>query len=413
MVDTAVGSTATSAPGTRLPRVFWALWVCQLVNRLGGFVEPFLVLYLTHGRHLAVATAGLVVAANGAGSVVSQLLGGWLTDHVGRRRTMLIGFAGTGLGLVVLGQARGLVAIAACAFVVGVAADLFRPAVSATVADLLAPGNRVRAYGLLFWAVNIGFSVSAVSAGVVAQLGFGLLFWINAATCLVAATVIFLAVPETRPERTGHARRGLLGVAGRDLPLLALVAISTVNATVYFQAYSTLPLAMTRSGLAVSTYGLVIALNGAVIVVLQPLLIKVLSRYDRSVVVALAMLLVGLGFGLGAVAGRSPGGAAFGYAASVVVWTLGEIGVSSVLTAVFADLAPADLRGGYMGVGGFSYSAGAVLGPMLGTAVFGHFGPVVLWTGCAALGVLVCGAQLALRPALRRRSADVTPPAGS
>ena len=407
----AVGSTATSAPDTRLPRVFWALWVCQLVNRLGGFVEPFLVLYLTHGRHLAVATAGLVVAANGAGSVVSQLLGGWLTDHAGRRRTMLIGFAGTGLGLVVLGQTRGLVAIAACAFVVGVAADLFRPAVSATVADLLAPGNRVRAYGLLFWAVNIGFSVSAVSAGVVAQLGFGLLFWVNAATCLVAATVIFFAVPETRPERTGPERRGLLGVAGRDLPLLALVAISTVNATVYFQAYSTLPLAMTRSGLAVSTYGLVIALNGAVIVVLQPLLIKVLARYDRSVVVGLAMLLVGLGFGLGAVAGN-----VVGYAASVVVWTLGEIGVSSVLTAVFADLAPADLRGGYMGIGGFSYSAGAVLGPMLGTAVFGHFGPVVLWTGCAALGVLVCGAQLALRPALRRRAETVpetAPPAGS
>lgn len=400
MVDMAVGSTATSAPGRRLPRVFWALWVCQLVNRLGGFVEPFLVLYLTQGQHLAAATAGLVVACNGAGSVVSQLLGGWLTDHVGRRRTMLIGFAGTGLGLVVLGQSRGLVAIAVCAFAVGVAADLFRPAVSATVADLLAPGNRVRAYGLLFWAVNIGFSVSAVSAGVVASLGFGLLFWINAGTCLVAAAVIFAAVPETRPERTGHAPRRLLAVAGRDLPLLGLVAISTVNATVYFQAYSTLPLAMTRDGLAVSTYGLVIALNGAVIVALQPVLIKLLVRFDRSVVVALAMLLVGLGFGLGAVAGN-----VFGYGASVVVWTLGEIGVSSVLTAVFADLAPADLRGGYMGVGGFSYSAGAVLGPMLGTAVFGHFGPVTLWVGCAVLGALMCGCQLALRPALRRRSA--------
>lgn len=402
MVDVAVGAPVGPVATRRLPRVFWALWMCQLVNRLGGFVEPFLVLYLTQGQHFTAATAGLVVAANGAGSVASQLLGGWLTDHVGRRRTMLIGFAGTGLGLVLLGQVRGLVAIAACAFAVGVAADLFRPAVSATVADLLAPKSRVRAYGLLFWAVNIGFSVSAVSAGVVARLGFGLLFWINAATCLVAAAVIFAAVPETRPERTGEARRGLFRVAGRDLPLLALVGISTLNATVYFQAYSTLPLAMTSDGLAVSTYGLVIALNGAVIVVLQPLLIRLLGRYDRSVVVGLAMMLVGLGFGVGAVAGN-----VFGYAASVVVWTLGEIGVSSVLTAVFADLAPADLRGGYMGLGGFSFSAGAVLGPLLGTAVFGHLGPVALWSGCAVLGVLLCGAQLALRPALRRRAAQV------
>src|SRR3981189_1737827 len=90
----------TGAPA--LPRAFWALWVCQLVNRLGGFVQPFLVLYLTQDRHLSAATAGAVAAAVGAGSVVSQLVGGWLSDRSGRRRTMVLGFFGTAAALLLL-----------------------------------------------------------------------------------------------------------------------------------------------------------------------------------------------------------------------------------------------------------------------------------------------------------------------
>ena len=175
----------TAAP-TALPRAFWALWVCQLVNRLGSFVQPFLVLYLTHDRHLSAGTAGAVAAAVGAGSVCAQLVGGWLADRAGRRVTMLICFFGTGAALILLGSARSMALIWVTAFLVGLLSDLFRPAVQATVADLLQPTERVRAYGLLFWAINLGFSVSTVSAGVLASFGYGLLFWVNAATSVIA-----------------------------------------------------------------------------------------------------------------------------------------------------------------------------------------------------------------------------------
>ncbi len=45
-----------------LPRSFWALWAGALVNRVGTFVVPFLALYLTQRRHLAVSAAGFVVS---------------------------------------------------------------------------------------------------------------------------------------------------------------------------------------------------------------------------------------------------------------------------------------------------------------------------------------------------------------
>ncbi len=384
----------------RLPRAFWALWACQLVNRLGGFVQPFLVLYLTQDRHLSAATAGAVAAAVGAGSVVSQFTGGWLADRIGRRHTMLVGFLGTAVALIGLGQASSMAAIWAAAFTVGLLSDMFRPAVSATVADLLGPDERARAYGLLFWAINLGFSISTVSAGVLAGIGYGLLFWLNAATSVVAAVIIWRVVPETRPEVAVTGRRALLPVAGRDGTLLLLIMVNVVYAAVYFQGYSTLPLVMAGDGLASSTYGLVIALNGVVIVLVQPFAGRLLNHRDRSAVLAVSMLLVCLGFGLGGLVHQW-----WGYAATVVVWTVGEIGFAMVFGAVVADLAPTDLRGGYMGLTGTAWGFGSILGPLVGTAVLQAAGRTVLWSACAVLGCALFAAQLALAPALRRRAA--------
>ncbi len=383
-----------------LPRAFWALWACQLVNRLGGFVQPFLVLYLTQERHLSAGTAGAVVAAVGAGSVISEFIGGWLTDRIGRRHTMLIGFLATAAALIALGQATSLPMIWATSFTVGLMADMFRPAVQATVADLLGPSERVRAYGLLFWAINLGFSISTVSAGVLSQIGYGLLFWLNAATSVIAALIIWRLVPETRPAVPESGRRALFPVAGRDLVLLLVIAINVVYAAIYFQGYSTLPLVMADDGLANSTYGLVIALNGVVIVIAQPFAVRLLGNRDRSVVLATSMLTVGLGFGLGTLVHEW-----WGYAASVVVWTFGEIGFATVFGAIVADLAPVDLRGGYMGLTGTAFGFGSIIGPLLGTSMLDAAGRTVVWTACAVLGVVLFAAQLALAPTLRRRAA--------
>jgi len=367
MSATAVGNPTSTA----LPRAFWALWVCQLVNRLGSFVQPFLVLYLTQDRHLSAGTAGAVAAAVGLGSVAAQLVGGFLTDRIGRRLTMLICFFGTGAALVLL-------------------------------ADLLQPTERVRAYGLLFWAINLGFSVSTVAAGVLASFGYGLLFWVNAATSVIAGLVIWTMVPESRPAPVaGAASRALLPVVARDTVFLLMILIQIGYATIYMQGYSTLPLAMAGDGLSSRVYGLVIGLNGVVIVLVQPFLGRWMVKLDRPKLLAASMLVVGLGFGVGAVVHSW-----WGYALSVVVWTLGEIGFAAVIGAVFADLAPIDLRGRYMGLSGMAFGVGTVIGPLAGTNALEHLGPTVTWLGCAVLGVTIFLGQYALAPALHARAAS-------
>ena len=215
---------------------------------------------------------------------------------------------------------------------------------------------------MLFWAASLGFSVATVTAGVLAKHGYGLLFWINAAASVVAALIVWRRVPETRPPTPKQTRRALLPVLLRDRLMIAMTVIYVAYFTLFLQTFTTLPLMMTADGHGPATYGAVLALNGIAIVLVQPLAVRLLDGRDSSAVLAVSMLLVGVGAGLGAIIHSSAG-----YAGSVLIWTLGEIGVAVMFGATFADLAPADLRGRYMGVASTTWSIGAVLGPLLGT----------------------------------------------
>ena len=392
----------SSVEAPALPRAFWLVWVGTLINRTGQFVEPFLVLYLTSQRGFSPAHAGIALTCFGAGAAVSQILGGWLTDHVGRRPTLAAGMVVCAVSNLALGAARGFPLICLAALVAGIGSDLYRPASAALVADLVGPEQRRRAFGLLFWAVNLGFSVASVSAGFLAERGYTLLFVLDAATCLVYAGIIWWGLAADPPRPSPSEEIGPpagFRTALRDRLMMAIVGLTILGATVYMQIDNTLPLAIVGHGLSTSTYGLVAAINGVLIVLLQPLALRVLDRFDALRVLAAGYLLLGLGFGLTAFASTL-----LGFAGTVVVWTLGEIATAGLLSALVADLAPVEARGRYSAVWGTSFGISSMLAPAIGTVTYQYLGPDVLWAGCFVAGVVTAAGFLALRPAIARRT---------
>ena len=380
-----------------LPAPYWWLWLGTLINRAGTFIEPFAILYLTGPRHLSIATAGTVVTVWGAGSVLSQPLGGYLTDRIGRRTTLSLGMFAVALALGLLSQARGLPAIMAAALFLGVVGDIYRPASSAAVADLLDGEQRTRAFALQFWAINLGFSVAALSAGLLVQLGFGTLFAVDALTSLLFGLVVLRKVPETRPasavrhEHEEPAWRLML----RDRVLLALVALFLCYATLYGQVYVTLPLAVRDAGLGTGSYGLIMAVNGIVIVIVQPLVLNLIARAPSTVLLPGTMLLVGGGIALSGVCHST-----WAFALTVVVWTLGEIGQTTALMALAASIAPEALRGRYMGAVGLAWGTSGMLAPFVGSRVYAA-SPAALWLGCLALAGVAAAGLFALAARLR------------
>lgn len=388
-----------------LPRTFWYLWTGALVDRLGTFVYTFLALYLTRERHFSVAHAGLVIALYGAGNFASGPVGGYLADHVGRRRTMLVSFVLSAAAMLHLGFARAAWHITLATPLLGFCSNLFRPAQQATVADVVPPADRTRAYGYLYWAVNLGFAGAAMLGGFIAERNFTLLFVGDAITTLLFGVIVYLRVPETHPEQhvVGRARPDLR-VPLRDRPFLIFVIAQLLVMLVGSQGNSTLPLDLRDHGIAPATYGWLLAINGVMIVLFQPTAVRWVQRFDRGHVLGLAALLQGVGFGLTAL-----GHSTAWYAFTVVVWTTAELGYSPVSPAVVSDLAPAHLRGTYQGVYSMAWGAGSFLAPALGSVVLGQLGSVPLWSSCFVVGVIAAvlhfprGAQYTTRVSVETR----------
>ena len=119
-------------------------------------------------------------------------------------------------------------------------------------------------------------------------------------------------------------------------------------------------------------------------------------------VLAGGALLIGIGFGLTALA-QTPEA---GYVGSIVVWSLGEIAFLPLAAVVVTNLAPPELRGSYQGVYQLAWGAAFAVAPSLSGAIFARFGSATLWGACFVTGLVVAAGHLALGPARRRRQLE-------
>jgi MFS family permease len=389
-----------------LPRQFWFLWTGTLINRLGSFVVIFLAIYLTGERGFTQSQAGLVIGLYGVGGAIGTTAGGVLADRWGRRPTMLLAQFGASALMLALGFAHTFPLIIANTFLLGVVTEAARPAFQAMMIDVVGLADRVRAYSLNYWAINLGFALSSVGAGLAAKANYLLLFVIDAGTTLVTAVISLIFLSETKPATTRTnspgVRPGGLGTVLGDRTFLAYVTISLGGIVVMMQHMSTLPIAMTADGLSAATYGWVIAVNGVLIVLGQLFIPKLIGNRDASRVLAVAALIIGVGFGLVAFAH-----AAWFFALTVVIWTVGEMLQSPSNAATVAALSPPALRGRYQGLNSLTWSAGTAVAPIAGGFTQQHLGNATLWLGCFGLCTLVALAHLATGRARARRIADL------
>jgi len=386
-----------------LPATFWWLFAGQLVNALVSFVFPFMALFLKE-RGYSTAQAGLAVSAFGAGTLLAAPLAGVLTDRLGRRPTILGALLASSVATALL-PTLPPAALPPGLAVLGFVSHAYRPAASAAVADLIPREQVARAFGLLYWANNLGFGVSLMLGGSLMFLGFGTLFLADAATTLLFAALVWRRVPETRPATAAGSAEAAAGygVVLSDRVFLGFLALQVAVVVVIFQFMVAAPIDLVARGLSPSSYGRVMAVNGFLIALLQPTAARLFSARDPSRVLALGALLVGLGFGAYPLCSST-----WTFALATGVWTLGEILTFPVAAALVANLSPAGARGRYQGAYSLSFGAAMLLSPVLGSLALERLGSGALWLSSLAVALGVAGGNLAAGAARRRRLA---PPA--
>ncbi|RPJ21275.1 MAG: MFS transporter, partial [Chloroflexi bacterium] len=328
--------------------------------------------------------------------------------RLGRRPVMLMSFFITPIFMIMLGLAHDLVLISVSTFSVGFFTDLYRPAVGAAIADLVPPEARMRAYGYNYWAINLGAAIAPVLAGVMAEYNYLILFVADALTTAAFGFIVLFGIRETRPAVAHHVSHTPLRERVSQLkraPILLMFSLITLFfGVVYTQGYVGLPLDMQSHGLGPGQYGAAIAVNGFLIILVTIPVSNMAAKWPRFETVAVAAVLLGLGYGFTALAMDLPL-----FAISVAIWTLGEIAATSVGPTIIADLSPIDLRGLYQGIFGAAWGLAYFIGPLAGGWVYENWGANALWIGCLITGIVIAFCYLALSAPAKRHAAQSKP----
>jgi MFS family permease len=371
-----------------LPRPAWILFGGTFLNRFGTFVMPFLAIYMTRNGFTA-AQSGLAISSYGAGHIVASILGGHLADRIGRRNTIALSMFFSAAAMLALSQARMFAAILVLAFVNGVFAELYRPAAAALLGDLVPQERRIAAFGMYRFAINLGVAVGPATAGFLANKSFFYVFVGDAITSVLYGVVALIALPHGhRTTANDDKPAAAFQVALRDRAFLYFLAATLCLTWVEFQLHSTFPLHIAKSGYSPATFGMLLSINGAMIVLFELLVMAWTQRLPAQPLIAVGYGLTGIGIALTGLATNVPM-----LAATVVIWSIAEMVYAPVTGAYVSSLAPDRYRGRYMGIWHSMFSLGMLLGPAMGTWIYGR-NPAALWWTCAILGVT--GGLLAL-----------------
>jgi MFS family permease len=392
----------------RFPRPVRLLIVGTLVNRLGTFIVPYLTLILLRDFHMREGEAARLLFAFGIGSVVSILAGGFVTDRFGRRRTLLVSLFGSGVLAVAMGLVPSTAAFVPLLVAFGFIADLYRPASSAMISDLLPSSDRASGFAGMRMAVNLGWASGTALGGVLADWNWRFLFLGDGLTTLAFGALVYFTIPETRPvlvvpalvpvptpspssssgscSAPSPASEGMVEHArpvfgrGPTNPLRDGVFLATTLAglllTLIFCCHLTvLPLTVTQSaGYPAVVFGLLASVNGVLIAFFEISITARLKGFRRLRLAALGSFLVAAGFGMiGLVMHWA------WFLLAVVVFTAGEILSSPQQMAFIADWAPPEVRGRYLSFYQAMWSVAFAVNPAIALPLHAALGERAFW----------------------------------
>lgn len=372
-----------------------------MVNRLGGFLQVFLVLFMV-ARGFPEVQAGFALAAHGAGAVAGILLGGWLIGRIGVRLSIVSSMALTAALTVALLYASSYPVMMLLAGGAGAASQVYRPASAELVSRFTGEQRRVMVFAMYRLATNVGTTAAPLIGAALVAHSYTLLFWGEAAAALAVAVLAHRLLPADRPTASARAfegssesplppRRADEGTGYRavlrDRSFVLFLAAILGFSAVYTQYLSTLPLAVRAHGFDTFVYGSLVAVNGAIVILCELAVTRSVQRWSARLAAVAGILAVGAGL----TAYALPLGVA-GLVAATVVWSLGEIIGSPTMTAYPALAAAPEHRSRYLGAAQATFGIGSAAGPAAGVAAWALMGDTV-WLLCGA--VAACAALAA------------------
>ena len=399
-------------------RSFWSAlptegrWLLSTVaiQTLGrGLTLPFTIIYLHEVRGFDLGLSGALMGLIAISGFAVTGPGGSLTDRYGARVMLLAGLTSMIIGNALLAFATSPAVAAVALVLIGLNFGISWPAFNALIAAVVSGDLRQQYFGVNFALVNLGIGVGGIVGGLYVDVTrpstFTAIFLADAAFCLIPVALLLgplrhLHGRAERPEDdTGGTYRAILRQpAVRWLTGLTFLAVFVG----YGQFEAGFPgYARQVAEVSTRTVGIAFAVNTAVIVLLQFLVLSRISGHRRTrVMVVMALVWASAWVLLGA-AGLVPGSivAAAGMLIFMGVFAFGETLLQPTVPAISNDLAADHTRGRYNAINAAAFQGGAILGPVVAGVLLDH-DLAAIYVGLMVIG---CISICALAGALERR----------
>ena len=360
---------------------------------------PFQTLYLNQRLGLSMTSVGLIIGVTLFAGLPFQIVGDAIADRFGRRPMLILAIC-AGMALFIgLGVAHRLwIIIALFALEAAFGFAQYLTASNAMVADLTPLSRRAEAFSIIRVSLNAGITLGPlVAAPLIALdstfrtsfLGAGLVLGIF----LVMVLTLFR---ETRPPRAGGDSMGTAfrgyGEVVRDRRMLLFCAVALLPLYGFGQIWVTMPIILDDlHGVSPGMWGILLVTYGASTAILQYPVVRLLGRIDHMILLALASLCIGAGTGSAAFVPWP-----FTFACLITI-SFGTVLLIPISATVVSNLAPAELRGRYMGMWTMVYMGGYALGPLLGGWAMDALGGRRAFAVVAAAGLVGAVLFLLLR----------------
>jgi len=383
----------------RFPSGVWLMMGLDMLLTIGWSVaSPFLALYLHNARAMSMSAVGAIFLAGGLCTGATNLIGGMLSDRVGRRRLMLsisVISTLTSTAMAVLIGLSGPVWLIILVYIASRSINgTIGPTMSATVADLSRSDRLAESYAMVRVGSNVGFAIGPALGGfLMGYVSYGWLFSIPAIITVAVALLVYLFQRESfRGSRSRVDLRTTLAVAS-DRPFIIFAVVSILLVLSMGHLGSTLSVfTVDRLRFSTAEYGLLLTTNGLFVVLFQYPVTRLATRMSHANGLILGSLLYVVGYG------------SLGWfktfemaMLSIVIITSGEVTLAPISSAVVAESAPPDKRGRYMGFFTLSQTLGQSMAPLFGGVLLDAFPsePRLLWGIIASVG-LVAAAGFAM-----------------
>lgn len=365
------------------PRRFWIVVGVSFIDRVGGtMLFPFFSLYITQKFNVGMTQAGVVLGLFSISGLFGQMIGGAVTDKIGRRKLIIFGLVFSALSTLALGFVNQYAALIPLAIGIGLLSDIAGPAHSAMIADILPERQRQEGFGILRVVGNLAWIFGPTIGGFVAGKSFLALFIIDAVISCIVALLFYLLVPETMPQKQeGQKTESLLATFKgyfqvlRNKAFMAFMAAGMLMGVVYQQMYNSLSVYLRDNhGIDPKGYGFLLTSSAIVVILFQFSMTRWIKKKPAFKMMALGTLFYMLGFSMFGFVGQY-----WLFVLAVMIITVGEMIVVPTSQTLAVNFAPEDMRGRYMGVFGFTWMIPATIGPGAAGVILDHYNPNLLW----------------------------------